>query len=235
MRRSQLTQTIAALTFVVCACAIIIFGFSYRGPIDRTNPYLSHTTTDTGATNLVAGIYLNYRLYDSLFELLVFSVAVLGVRFYLGTKKESPKTTAIPESQAVRASADLLFSPILLIGIYLVLFGHLSPGGGFSGGAVAGTGLLLCAVALGAETVARRFHSAQLELPEWGILLVVLLIALLPVVFDLPPFTDLLPRGEDGNLLSGGTIIVYNVLIGAKVFIGTWVMINTFIRHRGEI
>jgi multicomponent Na+:H+ antiporter subunit B len=235
MRTSKLAQTTAALVLVACACAIIAFGFSYRGPLDRPNPYLSRATTDTGATNLVAGIYLDYRLYDSLFELLVFSVAVLGVRFYLGTTRQSPNTKAIPESQAVRASADLLFSPILLIGVYLILFGHLSPGGGFSGGAVAGTGLLLCAVALGAETVARRFHSTQLELFEWGALFVVLLLVLIPLIFGLSPFTDLLPRGAPGELLSGGTLLIYNVLIGIKVFVGTWVVISTFIRHRGEI
>ncbi len=147
MRRPQPFMRITALVLVTCFCALLMMTFEYHGAREGAGSlYIKRGTTDTGAANLVSAIYLNYRLYDTLFEILVFSTAVLGVRFYLAKRgRREEEVTRIPESQVIRTSADLLFPPILLLGIYLVLFGHISPGGGFSGGTVAGTGLLLCA------------------------------------------------------------------------------------------
>ncbi|MCK4355864.1 hypothetical protein KAW44_02140 [Candidatus Bipolaricaulota bacterium] len=237
MRRSSRSMIIIAALLVFSFCTVLIVTFDYRGAQEEAGAaYIENGVSDTGAANLVSAIYLNYRLYDTLFEILVFSVAVLGVHFYLVQQKGSAEeVTHIPESQIIRISADLLFPPILLLGIYLVLFGHPSSGGGFSGGAVAGTGLLLCAVALGADVVARRLHETALERFQWGVLLAILLLALIPVLFGRPPLTDLLPRGRLGSLLSGGSILIYNALIGVNVFIGAWVVIYAFIRHRGEI
>jgi len=236
MRRTSLSMVVVTALLVACFCGVLMATFGYRGAGEGGAPYIARGAVETGAANLVSAIYLNYRLYDTLLEILVFSVAVLGVRFYLaGRDKGKEEVAGIPESQVIRTSADLLFPPIFLLGIYLVLFGHLSPGGGFSGGTVAGTGLLLCAVALGADVVARRFHEAALERLEWGVLLVILLFALSPIALWRLPLTDLLPRGRLGSLASGGSILIYNALIGLKVFIGTWVVVYSFIRHRGEI
>ncbi len=226
-----------ALVLVLSFCAFLFLGAGYHGPQGAgANPYLREGASETGAVNLVSGIYLNYRLYDSLFELIIFSMAVLGVRFYLNAdESKKPRVMRIAESPVVRIAADLLFGPIIMIGLYLIVFGHLSPGGGFSGGAVGGSGLLLCAAALGAEVVARRFHEQIIEQIEWGIVLLIIMFAGAPLLFDRMPLTDLLPLGQAGVLLSGGTIPIYNILIGIKVFIGTWVIIYSFIRYRGEI
>jgi len=235
MRRTAIA--IFAILLVSGFCTLVFLTSGYQGPRGSAdNPYLAAGASETGAVNLVTGIYLNYRLYDSLFELLIFSIAVLGVRFYLNTdESKKPSVERVAESPVVRIAADLLFGPIIMIGLYLIVFGHLSPGGGFSGGAVGGTGLLLCATALGAEVVARRFHEQIIEQIEWAILLAILLFAIDPVFFGYTPLTDLIGPGEAGTLFSGGTIPIHNVLIGVKVFIGTWVIIYSFIRHRGEI
>jgi len=235
MRRTVIV--VLALLLVSGFCALLFLTSGYDGaPGNARNPYLDMGASETGAANLVSGIYLNYRLYDSLFELLIFSMAVLGVRFYLNADEErEPSVMRIDESPVVRIAADLLFGPILMIGAYLIVFGHLSPGGGFSGGAVGGTALLLCAAALGAEVVARRFHEQIIEQIEWGILLVILTFAIAPIFAGRLPLSDLLSPGRVGTLLSGGTIPIHNLLIGIKVFIGTWVIIYSFISHRGEI
>jgi multicomponent Na+:H+ antiporter subunit B len=235
MRRA--VTTIIAFLLVVGFCVLFLLMSGYDGePGKALNSYLVARASETGAANLVSGIYLNYRLYDSLFELLVFSMAVLGVRFYLNARgRRKPSVAMVAESPVVRITADLLFGPILMIGVYLVIFGHLSPGGGFSGGAVGGTALLLCAAALGAEVVAQRFHEHRMEQIEWGILLVILMLGIIPVTFGYAALTDVLPPGKVGAMLSGGTIPTYNVLIGLKVFIGSWVIIYSFVRYRGEI
>lgn len=233
MSRPPLALLIPAVLLALGVLALFLFTFFPSG--EPVSPYLARDAAgETGAANLVAGVYLNYRLYDTLFEVLVFAVAVIGVRYYLVGQKEGA-APPIPESPVVRTAADLLFSPLLLIGVYLVLFGHLSPGGGFAGGVVGGSGLLLCAIGLGGEVIARRFHETALERTEWLILAGFLLLLLVPVLFGAAPGTDLLPQGTVGNPVSGGTIVIYNILIGAKVFIGTWVVIYYFTRHRGEV
>jgi multicomponent Na+:H+ antiporter subunit B len=228
---------VVSLLLVTGFCGLFVLTSGYNGaPKTSFNAYLTEGASATGAANLVSGIYLNYRLYDTLFELLVFSMAVLGVRFYLNARAgEKPSVAMVAESPVVRVAADMLFGPILLIGAYLIIFGHLSPGGGFSGGAVGGTALLLCAAALGAEVVARRFHEQILEKTEWIILLIIFILGLSPVLFGYAVLTDFLPVGKVGTILSGGTIPIYSILIGIKVFIGTWVVIYSFVRHRGEI
>jgi multicomponent Na+:H+ antiporter subunit B len=231
-------RRVSALLAVVAAAgfgAALIVGLGEAptpAPLTGTPADLS---ARTGASNLVAAVYLSERLYDTLFELLVFSVAVLGVRFYLGERREAAISKPIPESHVVRASAEILFPLILLLGLYVTLLGHLSPGGGFAGGVVAASGLILCSIALGAEVVARRYHKARLERLEWGLPLAVLIWASLPLAFGMPLLADPLPRGEAGRLLSAGSIPIYNALIGLKVFIGAWLVVHAFIRHRGEV
>ncbi len=236
MRRTPLHMVVASVVLVACFCVLLLMTFEYCGPRigDIGAAVIERGAGDTGAANLITAIYLGYRLYDTLFEILIFALAVLGVRFYLVKEEEEAAVTPSHESQVVRTSADLLFAPALLFGIYLSLFGHISPGGGFSGGAVAGTALLLCAIARGTDLIARRLHETIVKRFEWGILLTIFLIALVPFFLGKFPLTDLLPAGRAGEMLSGGSIIVYNMLIGAKVFIGTWVIVDSFIRHRGE-
>jgi multicomponent Na+:H+ antiporter subunit B len=236
LKRPSIGIVVVLILLLGAFCGVLWSGFVPAGEESHVGAiYLQQGLSDTGAVNLVSAIYLNYRLYDTFFELLIFSVAVLGVRFYLVGKESKEEIERVAESQIIRMSADLLFPPVLLIGLYLDLFGHLSPGGGFSGGVVAGSALLLYAVALGADSVARRFHENVLERVEWGILIVIVLLGLLPLFFEKSPLTDLLPLGTRGRLTSGGSLVLYNLLIGVKVFIGTWVIIHYFLRHRGEI
>lgn len=236
MIRELSLRSVAAIALVVAFCITVGVAFRFR-PLEEpiADSLYVQEAKKTGAANLVSAIYLEVRLYDTLFELLVFSVAVLGVRAYLRGRGREEPATAIPESHVVRTSADLLFPFLLLLGLYLTAFGHLTPGGGFSGGVVAASGLLLCAVALGSENVAVRVREHWLERIGWGIPLLLLFLGILPLVFGMPPFTDLLPKGEIGRVGSGGTIPVHNLLVGVMVFIGTWLVVHAFIRHRGEI
>jgi len=55
--------------------------------LDYINYYLEHGVQDTGAINLVASIYLDYRAYDTLIETVVLFMAVIGVTFILSKGK----------------------------------------------------------------------------------------------------------------------------------------------------
>jgi len=196
--------------------------------------YARQPASDTGAGNLVAAVYLNYRLFDSLLEILVFSVAVVGVRHYL-QRHERPSLPRLAESEVVRTSARILFPLALLLGVYLTVFGHVGPGGGFAGGVIAASGLLLCSIAYGTRGIESNIPRSMLLLGESGVLLLLLLIATFPLLLGLSPLADLLGKGEAGSLLSGGMIPILNVLIAVKVLVGSWLILLSFVRHRGEI
>jgi multicomponent Na+:H+ antiporter subunit B len=221
-----------ALSFAVCG--IVIFNLTIsEGANPSSNTSL--LATETGAPNLVSAIYLGARLYDTLFEVLVFTVAVIGVRFYLLRRPSAAEASPIPESHVLQASGQILYPLILILGLYLALFGHLSPGGGFSGGVVAASGLLLCVMSIGVDTVYRRLSGAGVERLEWALPMVIVGICILPFLFGRPILSSLLPIGRVGEFFGSSSILLLNILIGLKVLIGSWMVLYAFIRHRGEI
>jgi len=206
---------------------------SFPDPSDSQR-YLAIPIEQTGAANRVAGIYLNIRLFDTLLEILVFSVAVLGVRHYLRHAAD----VAIPslsESAVVRTAASFLGPVALLLSAFFAVFGHLSPGGGFAAGVIAGSAVLFAAIAQGMAATEARLEPQHVATAEKLFLLLVLVWVLVPVLFGLPPLHDPLPKGTAGQLLSGGSILPYNLIIGVKVFLGTWLIIAAFAQHRGEL
>ncbi len=223
---------------VAGGCLVLVVITSYLlAPPPAGSPhqtYIQRPVTETGAANRVAAIYLNYRLYDSLLEILVFFVAVLGVRHYLGAR-ERPEIPRLAESEVVRTSAAFLFPLAILLGVYLAALGHITPGGGFGSGVIVASALLLTSIALGMDAIERRVRLERIERIERAALLLILLLTLIPLAFGHPPFTDLLPKGSAGEVVSGGSIPLYNVLIALKVLAGSWLVLNAFVRHRGEI
>ncbi len=69
-------------------------------------------------------------------------------------------------SQIIRTIARKLFPFIFLFGFYLTLHGHLSPGGGFQGGVVIGTGVILLGLAYGVRETEKRFKENYLGILE---------------------------------------------------------------------
>ncbi|MBU0595769.1 hypothetical protein KJ567_03685 [Candidatus Bipolaricaulota bacterium] len=235
MRR---TWTPVVLCTVLAAAAfvfVVLLSIEANPPsLVQSETYARQPASDTGAGNLVAAIYLNYRLFDSLLEVLVFSVAVVGVRHYL-QRHETPVLPRLAESEIVRTSSRILFPLALLLGVYLAMFGHVEPGGGFAAGVIAASGLLLCSIAYGVTTIERRIPRLLLVVGESGVLLALLLLAALPMLFGRAPLYDMIAKGEAGALLSGGTIALLNALIAIKVLVGSWLILLSFVRHRGEI
>jgi multicomponent Na+:H+ antiporter subunit B len=110
---------------------------------------------------------------------------------------------------------------ILLFGIYIILFGHLTPGGGFAGGVILASSYVLLMLAFG-----REFAEKNLSLPLTSKLdcigaLAFAFIAILGLVFGGSFFVNFLYQkylpGEALNLISAGTIPLSNMAIGLKV------------------
>ena len=119
-------------------------------------------------------------------------------------------------SVIVKTISRLVASFILLFGIYIVLYGHITPGGGFAGGVIAASGLVLMLLAFGKQVV---FDFVGERSPKiWDSLgaLAFLLIAVAGY-FGGSFFYNLFAKGEPFRLLSAGTIPLSNIAIGVKV------------------
>jgi multicomponent Na+:H+ antiporter subunit B len=114
-----------------------------------------------------------------------------------------------------------------LVAVELALRGHLSPGGGFAAGVAGGTAIGLQLISGAAERSERLFRRYRADLLEKVAVLGFLQLALLALL-ELTP-----AKGQFGTLLSGGWIPLLNLLVGVKVTLGSWAMVQRLVRHRG--
>ncbi len=113
-------------------------------------------------------------------------------------------------------------------GIYIILNGHISPGGGFAGGAIIGTSLILYTLVFGREKGNKKFSHTISDIAESGGIMIFIIIGLIGLLIGgsfLMNIESGFPTGELGNILSGGMIPLLMIVIGIKV---TSTMINLF-------
>ncbi|MBL3593445.1 MAG: hypothetical protein JMJ93_08035 [Synergistaceae bacterium] len=170
--------------------------------------------------NAVTVVYLGVRLYDTLFEVLVFSVAVLGVTVHLARDEGMGN---LPDDPAllfmVRGGAFVA----LLIGAAQALTGHLAPGGGFAAGVSLATGAVL--LQMGPLPALKGLDEEYLLSLEKGLLILFLCLAWTSLLgFSLPP-------GERGRLFSGGLLLPLNLSVSVKVALGAWIVALRFLHH----
>jgi energy-converting hydrogenase B subunit I len=132
-------------------------------------------------------------------------------------------------SKIVRSAANLLFPFILVFGFYIVVHGHLTPGGGFQGGAVIATGFVLLFVAYSYEYITGRIGEGTLHSTETLGLLLFIATAIIAIGFGLTYFTNwMLDFGpilnnpvafgpNPGDLNTGGVIPIMNLAVGIEV------------------
>lgn len=117
---------------------------------------------------------------------------------------------------------------IFLFGIYIILTGHLSPGGGFAGGVILACSYVLLMLAFGRELAEKNMPSALGSKLDCIGAFAFALIAVLGLVFGGVFFFNFLAQyGEPFKLLSAGTIPLSNIAIGLKV--GASLYLVTFI------
>ena len=105
---------------------------------------------------------------------------------------------------------------IMLFGVYIVLHGHLSPGGGFAGGVLLASGFILLTLVFGKDVslkILPQWLASALESVGALIFLGMALLGFAGGFF----FLNLLPKGEAGELMSAGIIPLCNIGIGIKV------------------
>lgn len=181
---------------------------------------------DSGVPNAVSGIIFRNRLYDTIFEVIVFTIAIMGVQFLLANERPFCTIYRFTDQPSI-VLAQLGATIAAIVGVELAIRGHLSPGGGFAAGVAGGTAIGLIAITSSSEwmeSIYQRWHAASWEKVSVLAFIVLAVITLVGIE---------LPHGELGELISGGIVPILNILVAIKVALGSWTVILVFIRYRG--
>lgn len=109
---------------------------------------------------------------------------------------------------------------ILLFGCYLIAYGHLSPGGGFQGGVVLASGIILLLLCKGVEPIQLIFPIPAVNLVEILGFLLFLVLGLAGLLVSGHFLATVLPVGIAEEVPHAGFIFALNLIIGVKVGAG---------------
>ena len=226
---------VAAILFCIILTGLLLYTVSYLPPTGAADKpvnnevparYIEKGLQETGAVNIVTGMILDYRAFDTFGESNVLFVATITVLILLhingkkGDGSEEIENDRIYEPKddlILQAGAMVLVPAIILFGIYIILNGHLSPGGGFSGGSVIGAGLILYSNAFGFRKTRKLFSEKTYK----GISFVALTTYCLAKSYSF--FTGAnhleshIPLGTPGHIMSSGLILILNICVGMVV------------------
>ena len=190
--------------------------------------YIESGLQETGAVNIVTGMILDYRAFDTLGESHVLFIATCTVLILLRSDKKKGKDSIAdmeandriyePKNDIIlQTVARILVPPILIFGIYIILGGHLGPGGGFFGGAVIGAGLILYLNAFGFAKTERFFTAKTYKWMSFGALACYALAKSYSFYTGANHIESVIPLGTPGAILSSGLILLLNICVGIVV------------------
>ena len=172
----------------------------------------AESVNEVGAANLVTSVVLGYRAFDTLVELTNLFTAALAAGLVLAGL-EGGVPTARPAGFSLRAGAELLFPLLLVVGLYIILHGHLTPGGGFQGGVILATAFFIPVLALPGTPLDHRLISVIEGLAGTAFIVIGLLAMFGGDAFMAPVFG----KGVVGELLSSGSLPLLYIAVGLKV------------------
>ncbi|MBO5246943.1 MAG: hypothetical protein J6B28_06740 [Eubacterium sp.] len=223
-----------SVIFCLCLVFILLVGVSYlptfgeeNNPVNNEVParYIEQGLQETGSINIVTGMILDYRAFDTLGESHVLFLATCTVLILLRRDKKKYQETAQhndriyePKNDVIlQTTAKLLVPFIEIFGIYVILGGHLGPGGGFSGGAVCGAGLILYLNAFGFAKTERFFTGKTYKCLCFCALACYSLAKTYSFYTGANHIESMIPLGTPGAILSSGLILVLDICVGLVV------------------
>lgn len=223
-----------AVFFCVLLVAMLLVAVSWLptfGEADRpvnnevSARYIENGLQETGAVNIVTGMILDYRAFDTLGESHVLFIATCTVLILLRLDRkedieefESNDRLYEPKNDIIlQTVAKILVPPIMIFGIYIILAGHLGPGGGFSGGAVIGAGLILYLNAFGFAKTEKFFTAKTYRRMSFCALACYSLAKSYSFFTGANHIESIIPLGTPGALLSSGLILILNICVGVVV------------------
>ncbi len=123
---------------------------------------------------------------------------------------------------------------ILLYGLYLITYGHLSPGGGFQGGVVLASGVVLLLLCQGTERVHKILPAALMNSTEALAFFAFIVMGMAGVLLGGGYLSNFFPVGKVGEVPSAGFILILNIIIGLKVGAGMSLICCCLLREEEE-
>jgi len=118
----------------------------------------------------------------------------------------------------VKQTTQLIAGIVFLYGIYVIIHGHLTPGGGFAGGVVMAGSFILLILAFGSDFMHLTKEESGSTLYENLAILVVVFLSLSGMLYGARIFfLNWLPKGTAGELVSAGMLPLYNIFVGIEV------------------
>ncbi|MCR4727311.1 MAG: hypothetical protein K5796_01490 [Lachnospiraceae bacterium] len=239
LKRREAFYRISALIFTVFLAVVMVLTVSYMPPTGEINKpdnnevakrYIEKGLEETGAVNIVAGMILDYRAFDTLGESHVLFVAAIAVMVLLRVDKESTNKNRLgmpdlendemyePKDDTVLQKVALLIIPVIMVfGIYVVLNGHISPGGGFSGGAIIGAALMMFLNAYGFERTEKFFTEKVYKRVTFAALAFYAMAKCYAFFCGANGLNSHISKGIAGHIISAGLILPLDIAVGCVV------------------
>ena len=182
--------------------------------------YLLNFMENVGGENAVTAIYLGYRMYDTLFEALVLVVAVVAVVHMSYTDDffvRQGRPSYVGRYKVVVSVLRLVCAVILLYGIYLIVNGHLSAGGGFQGGLFIAAFFVCRYLIYDIYDIPIKKVFKMEEFIFFSIILLAIFLVFLGVMQDMP------------RIVQESYMIIMNLLVGLKVACGFLILFYRYV------
>lgn len=181
-------------------------------PMGVGSEILSVAGHEVGAANIVTAILLGYRGFDTLGELSILFAAATAAGLVLGQRRaDAPRDP--PGGLILRAGADLLFPLLVVVGLYVIAHGHLTPGGGFQGGVILAAAFFVAVLADPARGLSHDLIGWIEGLAGASFIL----IGIWALLEDGSFLAPMLSKGVMGEILSAGTLPLLSLAVGLKV------------------
>jgi multicomponent Na+:H+ antiporter subunit B len=243
-----LTVPVRRVAFLLAAAllaALFISSFGDLGPFGAGSQVYGAVLNQLSVperhiTDVVAAVSLDFRSLDTLVEVFAFLAAVLGVTLALRPQPgEGPGhvtdgatgRSVPPTSDAVRVLGLGLTPLTVLFAIYLTVHGHLTPGGGFQGGVMLATGVLLIYLAGEFQDLHGLYREVTLERAAALGAGAYLAVGLLGLAAGGAFLENVGPLGRTGDVVSAGTVPLINLAVGLAIAGGVILLVTTFLHQ----
>jgi len=232
-------KTMIALITLAMAFVLYPLYRSYQGNEtlkDVGQYYVDNGVKETGAQNLVTSVVVTYRGLDTLGEVTILFLAASVISFFLSfSKNDRIKSRHIRSvTEILSTSTQVLVPMIFMFGVYIFVNGHLTPGGGFQGGAVIASGTIL--LFLSNPRFKPSHKIIQFVESTSGIVFVLIGVAgamMMDGGFLSNRISDF-GFGEVGSILSAGAIPVIYTFLGLKVGAELSNVLGVFVESQSE-
>jgi len=201
---------------------------------DAVRAALAHATA-----NVVSTVNYDARALDTFGEETLLLGSVVGAAALLRPTARERETRDAHEAgdvlEPVQLAGYVMLPVTLLLGADVVLHGQLTPGGGFQGGVVLGTGIHLVYLT-GRYRAMERVRPLRVFVAGEAVGTAVFAATGLAALASAGFLANVLPTGTFGTMLSGGTVPLLNAAVGVEVASGVIVLLAGFLDqlHRME-